>query len=570
MSTRTKKKGKYSHTVVSSVPDSSSQNSSSQNSQNNKKIQRGVRPRTPMTNPVDLFSQPSDDNNWQNDPRIKALKNYQERQLDDPFKGRYGVSTAADSSEHTIIEPPFSYQVLMSLPDENNTLKQCIEAMAINIECFGYRMEYVGDPEMRESAEALAEKERACALLDTPNADIGLIDVRKKLRLDLETVGIGYLEVMRDTEGRIAAFNHVSVSHLRKTTKDKDPVLITQNIARNGQIVKLPHRKRFRRYVQKTGMNSVYFKEFGDPRPIDYLTGQVLDSSDPEREATELICVEQYSPNYAYGVPRWLNQLPAIMGSRESELTNLAFFKENAIPAMAVLVSGGALTESSTHALHEVFTRKRGLESMNRILVLEALGDEEAADAEGRIPPPRIDMKPLSGERQSDSLFGEYDEANQQKIRSSFRLPPLFLGRSDDYTRATAEASLIIAEAQVFAPERRTIDDMFNNKLLLDENNEPLKYWKFRSNPPRMSGASDKLDALHTLNELGAITPNIAIGMANELFDLNLAEIIDEWGNYPFSLILQTDLKNDPELQTVIKKLQELNLAPVNTAGEAP
>ena len=537
----------------------------SDNAQKTQENTRKVQPRVPtQKNTRHLFSKESQ---TPDDPRIRAIKEYQERQLDDPFKGKYGVSTAANTSEHTILEPPFNYRVLMALPDENNTLKQCIEAMAINIEGFGYRMEYVGDPELRDSEAVLAEKERATALLDTPNADTGFIDVRKKLRVDVETMGIGYLEVMRDTKNQIAAFNHVSSNNVRKTTKDREFVTVNKVIIRNGKQVTIPHRKKFRRYVQRSGLDTVYFKEFGDPRTIDYRTGKELPKPDPTVEATELVCIEQYSPNYNYGVPRWINQLPAIIGSRESEMTNLSFFKDNAIPAMAVLVSGGALTEGSTSALHETFTRKTGVEAQNRIVVLEALGDEEAADAEGRIPPPRIDMRPLSNDRQSDGLFQTYDENNQAKIRSSFRLPPLFLGRAEDYTRATAEASLIIAEAQVFAPERRAIDDMVNHKLLLDENGEPLKYWKFRSNPARMTGASDVLDALETLHGLGAITPNVAIGMANELFDLNLVEITDDWGNYPFNLIMQTDLKNDPDIQNVIQKLESLGLTVRNSGG---
>ena len=39
-------------------------------------------------------------------------------------------------------------------------------------------------------------------------------------------------------------------------------------------------------------------------------------------------------------------------------------------------------------------------------------------------------------------------------VWSSFRLPPIFVGITSDYTRATASESREVAEEQVFEPER--------------------------------------------------------------------------------------------------------------------
>jgi capsid portal protein len=106
-----------------------------------------------------------------------------------------------------------------------------------------------------------------------------------------------------------------------------------------------------------------------------------------------------------------------------------------------------------------------------------------AADNEGKIPPPKVELKPLINERQTDATFLEYDKSGMDKIRSAFRLPPLFLGRSED-TRTPPPNRYEVAESQVFGPERQRFDDMINRKVLATY--QP-KYWAFRSNPPRLS-----------------------------------------------------------------------------------
>ena len=497
------------------------------------------------------------------DPRMQVIRKYASNQISDPFADMY-----LDSSDNdfALLSPPFDYGQLMRFPNESSTLKQCVEAMVINIEGYGFSLEYTGPADQMTSAEAETEKTRIMELCAQPNPDYSLTEMRKRVRFDVEGIGDGYIEVLRDAKGRIAAFNHVPGHTIRKTTRDRELVMVDRFVVRDGKHTKIKMRQRFKRYVQQIGGKKVYFKEFGDPRQIDYTNGKAEEGSSGEKAkanyATEIIEISLYNAGHNYGVPRWINQLPAIIGSRECEMTNLQFFQDNAIPAMAILVSGGALTEESARIVEEAFTSRTGRESINRVLVLEALGDEDAADIDGKIAPPKLDMKPLAGERQTDAMFSEYEEANHTKIRSSFRLPPLFLGRADDYTRATAEASLVIAEAQVFGPERNTMDDIFNQKLLLDDTGQPPKFWKFRSNPPKMVGASQIMEALSTLDEMGALTPNIAIRMTNELFNLSIAVIEDEWGDYPFPMVLA--LLGQQKLEgtdALAKELEDLDIA---------
>lgn len=66
----------------------------------------------------------------------------------------------------------------------------------------------------------------------------------------------------------------------------------------------------------------------------------------------------------------------------------------------------------------------------------------------------------------SDSMFEGYDDKCERRVRGSLRLPPLFVGKAEDYSYATAFASYAVAEAQVFKPERDEFDQIINVTLM--------------------------------------------------------------------------------------------------------
>lgn len=467
---------------------------------------------------------------------IREIKNYQSNQLIDPFINEYAVTSGGGVST---LRPPFNPYTIRRLPQENNTLGQCIDAMVTNIESYGYRLDYVGEDGQEDSPAALAEKDRLESILEQPNGEYSLIELRERLRKDIETFGYGFIEVGRDGKNNITTLFHVPAHTMRLTTPEDNYFESKKIFRRNGKDVPITLRKKYRTFIQEFSGKRTFFKEFGDPRAMDYKTGKRSNDLSIQDQATEIVHVKLYNSGTAYGMPRWMNQMPSVLGSREAELTNLDFFKNNAIPVMAVLVSGAMLTEGSIEAIEEHFNVAKGRESQQRIMVIEASPDDTAGQVDSSVPTPRLDLKPLGDDRQKDALFQDYDKQCEAKVRSSFRLPPLFIGRAEDYTRATAQTSLVVAEAQVFLPERNKIDDLFNMVFLSDDQGMQAKYWKFRSNPPRLVGSDSIVDALKELNALGGVTPNIAIGLTNELFDLDIRMVNEEWGNYPFNMVMK-------------------------------
>lgn len=495
-----------------------------------------------------------------NDP-MRIVKGFAERQIEDPF----GNTVNAVGSDFSIQNPPYNPNALLRLPHENNTLAQCVQAMVTNCEGHGYRLEYVGPEGQQESPEAKAEKDMLEAFLAYPNDDTSMQELRERARRDKESVGYCYYELGRDQSGVPVMLAHIPANTMRMTGRDRAATQVEVTLPRPsapGGVQKIKVKKKFRRFVQQIGTKQVYFKEYGDPRKIDPTTGKENKALSWEESATEVIYDSIYAPGNVYGLPRWINQLPSILGSREAELCNLDFFKENAIPAMALLVSGGMVTQTTLDQIEAHFLAAKGRQSMNRLLIVEAQGDEDAASPEGNIPPPKLELKPLAMERQQDQLFQKYDENCGNKVRSSFRLPPIFIGLSQDYTYATAKTSFEVAESQVFAPERKKADDLLNLKVF-----GPMgaRFWKFASLPPKLSDPAEIINALTVFNSMGAMTPNIAIALANEYFDLEIPMVEEDWGDYPFAIVQTLAVSGrlaDGNMQEIMKEIDPLTGGP--------
>lgn len=462
------------------------------------------------------------------------------KQLPDPYTYQT-MSTLPIGLEP--LYPTFSFEQLAKIVQGSNILRQCIESYVVNIESYGHTLEYIGPEGKEDKPQVQAEKAMLEAFLSNCSPELTLREVRERSRWDLETFAVRFFEVSRDRAGRIVLLDHVPGLTMLRTRRDVDPVEVTievPNPADPAQIVRKTATRHFCRFVQRSygsgGWKSVYFKEFGDPRSINPDNGQIDNSLAIEKQATEILMSGLYTPGQIYGLPRWWGQLPSILGSREAEIVNLNFFKENAIPALAVLISGGALTKDSFNAVEQYLTAIRGKRAMNRILVLEAQADDitGAVDKGGNTT--RIDMKPMGADRQQDGLFGAYDKDNQAKARSAFRLPPIYTGRAEDYTRASAFASMVTAEQQIFQPERTGFDDLMNNKIL--RTYRP-KYWRYKSGGIPIVDPEVLGNMILALDETGALTPNAVIKIANRVLGVEIKPVTEDWGDFPFQATLQ-------------------------------
>lgn len=466
--------------------------------------------------------------------------------------------------EGQVIEPPFDPLVLTMLPEESTELNQCIEAMEVNIEGFGFRFV----PRFKEGdiPEGIDKEEVDQERIDLENFfgyvadEDSYVKFRRKMRRDLELTGNSYFEIIRGDSGKIHFFNHIPSHQMRLgiqepvAQKTQFPMYRKQKDG-SVKIKKVTKWKRFRKFVQVVSARNramkqvgsprvVWFKQFGDRRMYDNRTGEIVIDKplEPQYRANEIVHFSIYSGRSPYGLPRFIGNLLSIFGDRAAEEINFMTFKNNNIPSMVVTVSNGQLTQETVDRVTE-FTETAIQSSKNRskFLILEAEpafeGDEEESGGNTR-----INIQPLTGDQHNDALFVNYSDKNQEKIRRCFRLPPLLVGRADDYTRNVAETSRKLADEQVFAPERYEFDS-WHNRILFPELG--VVHHLFKSNTPNTTDNTELVDILAGSEKSGGITPRIARKILEDILGEELPPFPEDFpADVPFSMTMAEAVKN--------------------------
>jgi capsid portal protein len=463
-----------------------------------------------------------------------------------------------------ILEPPFDQLTLAMFREMSSELGQCIEAMEVNIEGFGHRFVPRFRTTAPASVQAAAKLERV--RLENFFAYVSMEDsftkTRRKLRADMESTGNGYLEIIRNAVGEIQGINHLPAYQMRLGRLEDNAIKIEVPILHltvEGQVEvkRIVTWRRFRRYVQSnvchgpgltfsSGYQLRWFKSYSDPRVYDNDTGELVRQDDvaqlPEaRRANEVVHFRIYSPRTPYGLPRYIGNLLSVLGDRASEEINYNTFRCNNIPSMMLMVSNGQLTEGTINRIKDfVESQIQGSDNYSKFLIVEAEGVEEGEDG-GQV---KIEAKPLTEAQHDDALFQKYSGNNQDKIRRAFRLPPILVGRSSDYTRSTADTSRKLADEQIFAPERGEFDDWINRRLFAEME---ILYHKFRSNTPNTTDNAELVKILGGAEKTGGMTPRIARMMLEDILGQELPEFpsaFEEKADMPFSLLMADAVKN--------------------------
>jgi PBSX family phage portal protein len=468
-----------------------------------------------------------------------------------------------------VIESPFDMLTLAMLPEQNSELTQTIEAMTTNIEGTGHRfisrVNALGKTTPDDIKKKVRQEHVKLQNFFMYATRESFVEFRMKLRRDLESTGNCYYEVIRDVKGHVQAFQHMPSYQVRLGRMEDEPILYDRDILElqedgSVKVAKVPEWRRFRRFVQSRfvssrGLNTTvqghkvrWFKEFGDPRHYDSATGNVISEEDldnfkPEKRANEIVRMELYSPRSPYGLPRFIGNLLSIFGDRAAEEINYVTFRNNNIPSMVVLVSNGQLTEGSIGRIESfVESAIQGSDNYSKFLIIEGEPTAEEGEDGGQV---KVEIQPLVNNQIKDALFQNYSGNNQDKIRRCYRLPPIFVGRSDDYTRATAESSRKLADEQIFAPERMRFDDMMNRVLFPAMG---IIFHQYKSNTPNTTDNTQLVKILASAEKTGGVTPRIAKLILEDIMGMELPDPDESFPlDVPFSLTMAEAVKNQAE-----------------------
>lgn len=466
-------------------------------------------------------------------------------EADDEFVSIYGRAGMGPS----VLTPPYPPRRLGRLTQENNALGPCIDAMEANIAGTGWAVRFREDV---DETEELEEKRKAVeAFFKEPTPGKSFTTVRRRCVRDREKTGNGYYEVTRDGAGNIAFVRHLRTEPTRLVKLDDDDAVdVPVTVSRDGEQRELTYRRRERRYVQVTAGRVVYYKEFGATRDLDVDKGEwaPAGSLPLDKRATEIIHMTVHEDETSpYGVPRWIGQLPSVLGSRQAEEYNYEFFLSGGVPPGIIFVEGGLLATHSRQDLEEFLSG--GAKRVNRIPVLESTA-QSVGDKEPKVT---IRVERFGAEKQEDSMFEKYDERCEIRIRRAFRLPPLFVGAAGDYSFATAFASYVVAEAQVFQPEREEEDEVINNTIMREL--DPDRNFEFVSMPLSVTAVETKLEAIGIAREANLWNKD---DLAHALSDVTGMDIA-----------VSEDMDDDTMIDQVADRLRQA-MQPANDPGAPP
>lgn len=546
--------------------------------------------------------------------------------------------------EGKVVSPPFDLLTLAVMPENNTELGPAIDAMAVNVESFGWRLDPRVPLDENTPPEILAtlvqEQTDAENFFENCSHDgESLEELRDKLRRDLEATGNFYVEfVERPGTAELDALNHLPAWTVRISRMDEDLTeYIDPQIQKSVRLVELPPEmpeeepgepgapepsggsledapdlapageaapreradrdhlirkevvlqeqvsytlrevtrfKRFRRYVQVVNGTKVWFKELGDPRLISSKDGRVITREDLQKDhgvtdsmprwvlegdrtairtgttgwpvawtANPVRHKRLYSTRSPYGLPRYIGHLFCIFGSRAAEEINFTTFKNNNVPSMAITVSNGKLDDDSVERIEEfVEAAIQGDDNYSKFLLLEAEPVMEGMRDPGTV---KIEITPLTREQHSDALFVNYKAGNDESVRRAWRFPPIFVGKSEDFTGKTIEASRKLADEQVFAPERARMDRFFTKDVLIRFLR--LVWSVFRSLSPNVTENADMVRLLAQGEKTGGLTPRIARKLIGRVVNEDLGDVDPDLvpPDQPFSLTLAQVMKSN-------------------------
>ena len=488
---------------------------------------------------------------------------------EDPFAHSYDLYGA--------IVPPFSLYELSTMPEKCGEMTPSIDAMAVNIEKLGHRIvprpkvQKFNEETSTEIKEQIAVVENFFANCVVDQEQESFEELRSRVRKDLETTGNAYIEVIPKVgrPNQPAGLKHLPswTMRIRKIDSEYTSYEIPRAIRKADGSWKMsifPDRKQFRQFIQirESGTQAVFFKEWNDPRTINSSTGEVSENILDNLRAHEVIHLKLYCSRSPYGLPRWIGRLFAIYGTRSAEEINYVTFENSQMPGMALLATNVAVTDGSLNRMKEfIEDRIQGSKNYATILLIEA---EPVGEGMRDPSAMKLELKPLTEFQHTDVMFQNYITQNDEMVRRAFRLPPIFVGRATDLNRATAESSRKLAEEQIFLPERKTIDRMWTNTIIMRLGMPSVM---FRSNTPNVTDNYELTQVLATAERSGGLTPRTSTKIVEDVLGEEIPEpSADIKPDQPFSL---TMLEKNYELQLGMSNVSGSGLEKSNGNGKA-
>jgi PBSX family phage portal protein len=473
-----------------------------------------------------------------------------------------------------LLQPPVTLSFLREIVAESGILPQCIEVLEKNEGGLGFDIIKTEKAPGELSAEDKARQSALYAFFSKINETESMVDLRRKFRIDIEEVGNAFLEVVNDTEGIPSFCYYLDPVYMRVGPLGEEAINIPVTISRGGHDVTVNVRKYFRKYAMivptagilssgasnVTDAKTVWFKEFGDPRLMNPLTGEYYkEGEDGGVLASSVIHFKGPRELNGYGLPRWYGLAFVVKGLSNADYVNYDLFENNGIPPFFITVSGGALTKETYDQFIKLMDARKGLVNFNKGLVLESAPVQSGIEGDTK-GGARIEIKTFDEARKSDALFSEYTAKGEKRVRTLYRISPIFLGLSEDYNRATAYAGMQVSEKQVFSFMRNDIDQIINGKLLMELEKDPrlpgtAGFFAYKSRGIDLGIEDEVTTNIEMFIKYGILTFRLAAELAEKILSIDIDIPEEDWVDKPLIEVWKEATGSIPEDNNTSKQV---------------
>ena len=376
-----------------------------------------------------------------------------------------------------IIEPIFNGCEPYHIMSHSELFMQCIDAIAQSTCGYNYTLMLDEKP-----ATMTDDAKRTIDIIENVSPNVPFVEVLKQNVCDILSFGYAGVEVLLSRDKTEFELLNVPVHGLRLCQRDTTHTQFKVND-------RLRHH-RFRRYAQVRGHDKVYFKELYDPRPISRIDGQ--QTSDAFKLANPLLWID--NGNYtdsAYPQVLWHSIGYAALSIGTIHKLNYKYFQNGRIQTQALLISGGDFTEDEAKQISKMIESSKGIDNAGSMIVIQSspTAVETAGGLEEKIAPVKIELKPLTPPQQNDPQYLDFLDDCRKAVMSAFRVPPIILGYSGDYNRATSEEASETFYTKVVLPLQQKLENAYNKLLAYCGN----KY-RIRLNNPFRDGGKNEAD----------------------------------------------------------------------------
>ena len=280
--------------------------------------------------------------------------------LEPILKARESYPAEGQGYAGGLVYPPLSLAQILSLTYSNAFHTQCIALKA----------------DMAVGLEYEAPRQVEKFLEDVSGND-PFLELLQKVVFDWECMGNGYFEVARSRKGQIGELYHVHAQTVFTEAR--------QN--------------RLSGYVQEVD-GTVHFSPFG------------------ERDGrNELFQFKRYTPlSTWYGLPEWVAALEALRLDQEKKSFYAAFFRNFAVPSLAVVLTGAEFDQETENTIRDGFKQVKGVDNAHKTMLLSVPFEDAKISFEKLM----VDLKDLPFEKLSQST--------REEILAAHGVPPRLVG----------------------------------------------------------------------------------------------------------------------------------------------